>query len=109
MAGLITDANGNLFGTTSGGGANGEGTVFEIIKTADGYANTPTILVSFCALAGCADGADPNGLIADAHGNLHTLWEYNPANPAAPWSELSTGSFVQISGASTASRVRCIA
>ena len=29
-AGLIADANGNLFGTTEGGGANGQGTVFEI-------------------------------------------------------------------------------
>ena len=30
QAGLIADANGNLFGTTEGGGANGFGTVFEI-------------------------------------------------------------------------------
>jgi uncharacterized repeat protein (TIGR03803 family) len=29
-AGLIADANGNLFGTTYGGGANDSGTVFEI-------------------------------------------------------------------------------
>ena len=30
---LIADANGNLFGTTGTGGANGDGTVFEIAKT----------------------------------------------------------------------------
>ena len=35
MASLIADANGDLFGTTSVGGANGDGTVFEIAKTAD--------------------------------------------------------------------------
>ena len=29
-AGLTADANGDLFGTTDGGGANGDGTVFEI-------------------------------------------------------------------------------
>ena len=29
-AGLTADANGNLFGTTESGGANGNGTVFEI-------------------------------------------------------------------------------
>jgi uncharacterized repeat protein (TIGR03803 family) len=43
---LIADHNGDLFGTTTGGGANGFGTVFEIAKTASGYASTPTTLVS---------------------------------------------------------------
>ena len=31
---LIADSNGDLFGTTDDGGANGDGTVFEIVKTA---------------------------------------------------------------------------
>ena len=31
--GLIADANGDLFGTTGNGGANGDGTVFEIVNT----------------------------------------------------------------------------
>ena len=35
-ANLITDAAGDLFGTTNVGGANGDGTVFEIDKTASG-------------------------------------------------------------------------
>jgi uncharacterized repeat protein (TIGR03803 family) len=40
-------------------------------KTPHGYASTPIILVSFCALANCADGAAPEaGVIADAKGNL---------------------------------------
>jgi uncharacterized repeat protein (TIGR03803 family) len=69
--GLIADADGNLFGTTGGGGAHGGGTVFEIAKTARGYASTPKILVRFCALANCADGDVPlAGVIADADGNL---------------------------------------
>jgi uncharacterized repeat protein (TIGR03803 family) len=67
--GLIADANGNLFGTTQSGGANGTGTVFEIAKTPEGYASTPTILVSFGRFAN-----DPHaptaGLIADRAGNL---------------------------------------
>ena len=64
---LIADANGDLFGTTVSGGANDVGTVFEIAKTAGGYASTPTTLVSF----NDADGAAPNGsLIADANGDL---------------------------------------
>ena len=54
-AGLIADANGNLFGTTYAGGAIGNGTVFEIVKTSSGYASTPTTLVSFDN----ANGANP--------------------------------------------------
>ena len=66
-AGLIADASGNLFGTTTGGGAYNDGTVFEIVKTADGYASTPTTLVTFNG----TDGSYPQaGLIADASGNL---------------------------------------
>ena len=44
IGGLVADAAGNLFGTTYGGGAYGVGTVFEITKTASGYASTPTHL-----------------------------------------------------------------
>jgi hypothetical protein len=67
---LIVDAVGNLFGVGAGG-AYGGGTVFEIAKTSEGYASAPTILVNFCALANCVDGANPNGpLVADANGNL---------------------------------------
>ena len=39
----------------------------------------------------------------DAQGNPHTLWEYDPAG--AGWSEISTGLFLQIIGADTASSV----
>jgi uncharacterized repeat protein (TIGR03803 family) len=67
FSGVIADAEGNLFGTTYFGGANGDGTVFEIAKTADGYANTPTTLVNFDG----SDGANPQGgLLIDAAGNL---------------------------------------
>ncbi|HEV2303098.1 MAG TPA: choice-of-anchor tandem repeat GloVer-containing protein [Stellaceae bacterium] len=74
-AGLIADANGNLFGTTSqaGAGAYGGGTVFEIAKTAGGYAATPTVLVNFNR----TDTANPQaGLIADAAGNLFGTTNY---------------------------------
>ena len=64
---LIIDANGDLFGTTNSGGANGDGTVFEITNTPTGYASTPTTLVSFAG----TDGVSPYGsLITDAHGDL---------------------------------------
>jgi uncharacterized repeat protein (TIGR03803 family) len=111
-AGPIADANGDLFGTTNNGGANGigpngsNGTVFEIAKTATGYASTPTTLVSFNG----TDGANPDGsLIADANGDLFgttglvfeiaktatgyastpiTLVSFNGTNGAAPFSNL---------------------
>ncbi len=67
FAGLIADAAGNLFGTTASGGANGDGTVFEIAKAGAGYASTPTTLFSFNG----ANGTGPvNGLTADAAGDL---------------------------------------
>ena len=56
VAGLIADATGNLFGTTRIGGAGGDGTVFELAKTASGYASAATVLYSFCAQPNCADG-----------------------------------------------------
>ncbi len=75
--GLITDAAGNLFGTTYLGGANGDGTVFEISKISIGYASTPTTLVSFNA----ASGFDPEGgLIADAAGDLFGMTGVGGAN-----------------------------
>ena len=77
MAGaLFVDAAGDLFGTTLGGGAYGDGEVFEIAKTSDGYASTPTVLASFNG----ADGSGPRaGLIADADGNLLGTTEYGGA------------------------------
>ena len=51
LGGLAIDANGNLFGTTSAGGANNTGTVFELQNTgtigAPVYASPATTLVNF--------------------------------------------------------------
>ena len=64
LAGLVRDAKGNLFGTTSIGGANNDGTVFKLDA-----AGTEAVLYSFTA---GVDGANPHaGLIQDAAGNLY--------------------------------------
>jgi uncharacterized repeat protein (TIGR03803 family) len=69
-AGLIFDASGILYGTTSEGGAYGEGAVFQLVL-ANGTWNE-TVLYSFCQLANCADGDYPiAGVIFDAAGNLY--------------------------------------
>jgi len=56
---LIMDTNGNLYGTTEGGGANNGGTVFELVK---GTPWTLTTLYNFCASKSgslCLDGQRP--------------------------------------------------
>lgn len=66
-AGLIVDTSGNLYGTTTTGGAYSGGTAFKL----DSKGNY-TILHSFCAQANCADGYGPlTSLIEDAAGNLY--------------------------------------
>jgi uncharacterized repeat protein (TIGR03803 family) len=67
FAGLIADAAGNLYGTTNGGGAGGQGTVFELDPS-----GTLTVLYSF---TGGNDASPWAGLIADAAGNLYGTTE----------------------------------
>ena len=65
-AGLIMDAAGDVFGTTDNGGANDDGTVFELVKSGSGY-SAPVTLVTFTG----SNGANPmGGLISDATGDL---------------------------------------
>ena len=67
-AGLIFDATGNLYGTTSRGGTYGFGTVFELTHTADG-SWTEKVLHRF---NGTDDGEIPlASLVFDPAGNLY--------------------------------------
>jgi len=90
QAALIADAAGNLFSTTWGGGANGDGTVFEIAKTGGSYASTPTTLANFNG----TDGSTPNaGLVADAAGNLFGTTLGGGANGGGTVFELTSTGF----------------
>ena len=63
-AGLIRDASGNLYGTTSSGGPSGNGTVFKLDTN-----NVETVLYAF---RGKGDGRAPQAsLVMDAEGNLY--------------------------------------
>jgi uncharacterized repeat protein (TIGR03803 family) len=75
-AGLIFDGTGNLYGTTTQGGAFGWGTVFKLAPNSDGTW-TETVLYSFCSLTNCPDGAYPiAGLVFDGAGNLYGTASY---------------------------------
>ena len=66
-AGVIQAANGDLYGTTSSGGASNGGTVFKITPT-----GTLTTVYSFCSQSGCTDGSSPEaGLIQAPDGSLY--------------------------------------
>lgn len=81
--GLWFDSSGNLYGTTNSGGANDDGTIFEIAAGT----HTLTTLHSFNG----ADGQHPTaGLVVDSQGNLYgttnggpssggTVFEYSPS------------------------------
>jgi uncharacterized protein (TIGR03437 family) len=64
---LIQGSDGNFYGTTAAGGANGSGTIFEITSS-----GTLTTLYSFCSQPKCADGSTPSGgLIQGTDGNFY--------------------------------------
>lgn len=64
---LVFDAAGNIYGTTTSGGAHDAGTVFELTRSGSGY--TENILYNF---AGSPDGAYPfAGVVFDATGHLY--------------------------------------
>jgi uncharacterized repeat protein (TIGR03803 family) len=81
--GLIQSSNGDLYGTTFGGGtaacpafSSGCGTVFKISPS-----GTLTTLYNFCSVSGCADGAFPDaGLVLAANGDLYGTTTYGGNN-----------------------------
>ncbi|HXM40664.1 MAG TPA: choice-of-anchor tandem repeat GloVer-containing protein [Bryobacteraceae bacterium] len=112
---LVRDANGALYGVTSGGGGvspfctDGCGVVFQLAPPAvSGGAWTYNVLYSF---QGESDGAGPNGpLVFDAQGNLYgttegggavvneaytgTVFELTPPTvPGDPWTHTILATF----------------
>ncbi|MGB6737817.1 MAG: choice-of-anchor tandem repeat GloVer-containing protein, partial [Candidatus Sulfotelmatobacter sp.] len=98
QTGLVEDASGNLYGTTSAGGANcpsespgnicNFGTVFKLTPGSNG-SYTESVLYSFC---NCTDGYAPNGLIEDAAGNLYGTTNAGGAHGGGTVFKLTPGS-----------------
>jgi uncharacterized repeat protein (TIGR03803 family) len=76
---LVLGADGNLYGTTSAGGAHDAGTVFQLTPVSGG-GGTESVLHSFASVT---DGAFPNALIFGADGNLYGT-AYNGGNANCP-------------------------
>jgi uncharacterized repeat protein (TIGR03803 family) len=67
VAGLVQAINGDFYGTTVDGGANGVGTVFKITPS-----GTLTTLYNFCSQSGCTDGLEPfAGLVQANSGDFY--------------------------------------
>ncbi len=106
---LILDELGNLYGTTPGGGTNGDGIVYELMPpSAPGGAWTETVLHDFCQDNCSVDGGSPwGGVTLDSAGNLYgttqegaidglwgVLYELSP-NPDGSWIETVLYKFTQ--------------
>src|ERR1017187_6579352 len=97
-AGLIFDAGGNLYGTTSGGGSSTYGVVFELSPPSGGSSRwNETVLYAF---TGVDDGESPlASVIFDSKGNLYGIafggkagygvaFELTPpSGGSGPWNE----------------------
>lgn len=87
--GLIRDADGDLFGTTHGGGTANLGTVFELPS-----GGALMLLHSF---SGTADGAGPAaGLIMDTSGNLYGSAGGGGSNELGTVFELTSGGILMV-------------
>jgi uncharacterized repeat protein (TIGR03803 family) len=70
--GPVPGNDGNFYGTTASGGANGEGSIFKMTPT-----GTLTTIYSFCAQIACTDGSDArSGIILGSDGNFYGTTYY---------------------------------
>lgn len=82
LYGVTRDSVGNLYGTTSAGGAYSAGVVFKVDPTGN-----ETALYSFCPGGGnCSDGGYPiGGAVRDSTGNLYGVAQSGPNSDGVVW------------------------
>lgn len=85
---LVFDSMGNLFGTTSSGGAGRGGTVFRLTPGSNGWAET--ILYAFPASVAGPDGDIPaGGVVLDSAGRIYGATGFGGAHGAGAVYELT--------------------
>mgnify|MGYP002401987095 CR=1 FL=1 len=98
-AALVQGLDGNLYGTTSSGGANNGGTVFRM--TPEGKLTT---VYSFCSKANCTDGSDPGQILLGNDGNFYGFTITGGAN-CLELSNSGCGTIFKITPAGTFSTI----
>lgn len=76
-AGVVLGTDGNLYGTTIAGGANGFGTIFKMTKS-----GKLTTIYNFCAESGCPGGSSPVGLVQDTDGKFYGSTQFGGTSTA---------------------------
>ncbi len=84
-SGLIMDSAGNLYGTTQAGGADSDGTVFEL-------PNGSSTIITLASFNGTNGASPANGLIMDSVGNLYGTAQAGGAGSDGTVFELAKGS-----------------
>lgn len=73
---LVQASNGDIYGTTEGGGTNFYGAVFRATP-----ALSVTTLYSFCSLSNCSDGQEPiGGVVQASNGDFYGTTAYGGTN-----------------------------
>jgi uncharacterized repeat protein (TIGR03803 family) len=78
-AGLVAATDGNFYGTTTYGGATGNGTIFKLSPS-----GTLTTLYNFCQQSGCTDGGEPTSLIQAVDGDFYGTTVYGGDSTSCP-------------------------
>jgi uncharacterized repeat protein (TIGR03803 family) len=93
---LVAGKDGALYGTTTFGGNNNNGTVFKLTPNAGNSTWTETVLYRFCPVSPCSDGANPIGtLIIDDQGALYGTTTFGGTN-AQSLSETGNGTVFKL-------------
>jgi uncharacterized repeat protein (TIGR03803 family) len=74
-AALVQGSDGDFYGSTTAGGANSRGTLFQVTPS-----GVLTTLYNFCSLSECTDGYMPSALVQATDGSFYGVTHYGAAS-----------------------------